>query len=153
MTASRLHVAVVVVVGAALAVAGCGDSSTDAYKKQVTQAAQQFQADARTAGTSLSASQSPEQFQAAASRFKAAVTKFTDKLDSLKPPDRAKDEQDQLVTDLKRFSGTVNRVSHEVANVGARNVERLVALVPQLQRDVQRVSTDAQELQDAVNNG
>ena len=132
MTASRLHVAVVVVVGAALAVAGCGDSSTDAYKKQVTQAAQQF--------------------QAAASRFKAAVTKFTDKLDSLKPPDRAKDEQDQLVTDLKRFSGTVNRVSHEVANVGARNVERLVALVPQLQRDVQRVSTDAQELQDAVNN-
>ena len=58
MTALRSRltvVAVAAVVGGALVVAGCGSSDTDTYKKQVTQAAKQFQTDAQAAGTSLSA--------------------------------------------------------------------------------------------------
>jgi hypothetical protein len=155
MTALRLRltvVAVAAVIGGALVVAGCGGSDTDTYKKQVTQAAKQFQTDAQAAGTSLSASKSAEEFTTAASKFKAAVTTFTDKLRSLKPPRSAKDEQDQLVADLQHFSGTVNEISDRVSNVNASNVERLVSLVPQLQSDVQKVSTDAKNLENAVNN-
>ena len=100
MTAFRsrvIGVAAAAVLGGALVVAGCGNSDTDTYKKQVTHAAQQFQTDAQAAGTSLSASQSPHEFETAATRFKAAVTKFTDKLNTLKPPGSAKDEQSKLV--------------------------------------------------------
>ena len=155
MTALRLRltvVAVAAVIGGALVVAGCGGSDTDTYKEQVTQAAKQFQTDAQAAGTSLSASKSAEEFKTAAGKFKAAVTTFTDKLSSLKPPSGAKDEQDQLVADLQHFSGTVNEISDRVSNVNASNVERLVSLVPQLQGDVQKVSTDAKNLENAVNN-
>src|SRR5689334_17177058 len=101
MTAVRSRftaVAVAALVGGAVLVAGCGGSDSDDYKKQVTQAAQQFQTDAQAAGTSLSSSQSPTQFKAAAANFKSAVTKFTDKLNSLDPPADAKDEQDKLVS-------------------------------------------------------
>jgi len=139
MTALRSRVTVVAVaavVGGALGVAGCGSSDTDTYKKQVTQAAKQFQTDAQAAGTSLSASRS-------AAEFKTAATK---------PPSSAKDEQDQLVTDLKHFSGTVNEISDRVSNVTSSNVEGLVALVPQLQSDVRKVSADAKNLENAVNN-
>ena len=155
MTALRSRlagVAAAAVLGGTLVVAGCGSSDTDTYKKQVTQAAQQFQTDAQTAGTSLSASQSPREFKTAATKFKAAVTKFTDKLTTLKPPGSAKDEQSKLVANLEHFSGTVNKISDKVANVNANNVEGLVSLVPQLQSDVQRVSTAAQNLENAVNN-
>ena len=155
MTALRSRVTVVAVaavVGGALGVAGCGSSDTDTYKKQVTQAAKQFQSDAQAAGTSLSASQSAAEFKTAAAKFKTAVTTFTYKLTSLKPPSSAKDEQDQLVTNLKHFSGTVNEISDKVSNVTASNVEGLVSLVPQLQSDVQRVSTAAKNLEHAVNN-
>jgi outer membrane murein-binding lipoprotein Lpp len=149
---SRLTAAAVAaVVGGALLVAGCGGSDSDDYKKQVTQAAQQFQTDASAAGTSLSASQSPDQFKSAAAKFKTAVNKFTDKLNSLDPPGDAKDEQDKLVTDLQHFSGTVDQISDKVANVNSGNVQGLVALVPQLQSDVQKVTTDAQALETAVN--
>jgi outer membrane murein-binding lipoprotein Lpp len=154
MTALRSRVTVVAVaavVGGALGVAGCGSSDTDTYKKQVTQAAKQFQTDAQAAGTSLSASQSAAEFKTAATKFKAAVTTFTGKLSSLKPPSSAKDEQDQLVADLKHFSGTVNEISDRVSNVTSSNVEGLVSLVPQLQSDVQKVSADAKNLENAVN--
>jgi outer membrane murein-binding lipoprotein Lpp len=155
MTALRSRltvVAVAAVVGGALLVAGCGSSDTDTYKKQVTQAAKQFQSDAQAAGTSLSASQSADEFKTAAAKFKTAVTTFTDKLSSLKPPSSAKDEQDKLVADLKHFSGTVKQISDKVANVNASNVQGLVSLVPQLQSDVQKVSSDAKNLENAVNN-
>ena len=155
MTALRSRltvVAVAAVVGAALVVAGCGSSDTDTYKKQVTQAAKKFQSDAQAAGTSLSASRSAAEFKTAAAKFKTAVTTFTDKLSSLKPPHSAKDEQDQLIADLERFSGTINEISDKVSNVNASNVEGLVSLVPQLQRDVQNVSTAARDLENAVNN-
>jgi hypothetical protein len=154
MTARRLRVAVAAAIaGGALLVAGCGSSAGDTYNTAVTQAAQQFQSDARAAGTSLSASQSPAQFKTAATKFKAAVATFTTKLSRLAPPGGAKDEQERLIADLKHFSGTVDRISHKVANVDAANVEGLVALVPQLQRDVDQVSADAQKLEDAVNSG
>jgi outer membrane murein-binding lipoprotein Lpp len=155
MTALRSRltvVAVAAVVGGALLVAGCGSSDTDTYKKQVTQAAKQFQSDAQAAGTSLSASQSADEFKTAAAKFKTAVTTFTDKLSSLKPPSSAKDEQDKLVADLKHFSGTVKQISDKVANVNASNVQGLVSLVPQLQSDVQKVSSDAKNLENAVNS-
>jgi outer membrane murein-binding lipoprotein Lpp len=154
MTAVRSRltaVAVAALVGGALVVAGCGGSSSDDYKKEVTKAAQQFQTDAQAAGTSLSSSQSPTQFKTAAANFKTAVTKFTDKLNSLDPPSDAKDEQDKLVADLKHFSGTVDQISSKVAGVNSGNVQELVALVPQLQSDVQKVTTDAQALETAVN--
>jgi outer membrane murein-binding lipoprotein Lpp len=155
MTALRSRltvVAVAAVVGGALLVAGCGSSDTDTYKKQVTQAAKQFQSDAQAAGTSLSASQSADEFKTAAAKFKTAVTTFTDKLSNLKPPSSAKDEQDKLVADLKHFSGTVKQISDKVANVNASNVQGLVSLVPQLQSDVQKVSSDAKNLENAVNS-
>jgi outer membrane murein-binding lipoprotein Lpp len=154
MTAIRSRLTVVVVaavVGGALLVAGCGGSDSDDYKKQVTKAAQQFQTDAQQAGTSLGGATSPTQFKAAAGEFKTAVTKFTDKLNSLDPPSGAKDEQDKLVTDLQHFSSTVNQISDKVSSAASGNVQGLVALVPQLQSDVQKVTSDAQNLQDAVN--
>jgi len=154
MTALRSRATAMVlatVVAAALLVAGCGGGN-DQYKKQVTQAAQQFQTEARAAGTNLSASESPEQFKTAATRFKAAVTKFTDRLSSLKPPKGAKDEQDKLVAALEHFGGTVDEISRRVTNVDASNADRLVALIPQLQSDVQKVTSDAQDLEDAVND-
>ncbi|MFL5855927.1 MAG: hypothetical protein ACJ76T_16860 [Solirubrobacteraceae bacterium] len=150
---SRRTVAVVAaVVGGALIVAGCGGSDSDDYKKQVTKAAQQFKTDAQQAGTSLGGAQSPTQFRAAAGEFKGAVTKFTDKLNSLDPPSDAKDEQDKLVNDLQHFSGTVNDISDKVQSATRGDAQGLVALVPQLQSDVQKVSKDAQDLQNAVNN-
>lgn len=150
---SRRTVAVVAaVVGGALLVAGCGGSDSDDYKKQVTKAAQQFKTDAQQAGTSLGGAQSPTQFRAAAGEFKGAVTKFTDKLTSLDPPSDAKDEQDKLVNDLQHFSGTVNDISDKVQRATRGDAQGLVALVPQLQSDVQKVSKDAQDLQNAVNN-
>ncbi|MFL5836535.1 MAG: hypothetical protein ACJ76K_08105 [Solirubrobacteraceae bacterium] len=150
---SRRTVAVVAaVVGGALLVAGCGGSDSDDYKKQVTKAAQQFKTDAQQAGTSLGGAQSPTQFRAAAGEFKGAVTKFTDKLNSLDPPSDAKDEQDKLVNDLQHFSGTVNDISDKVQSATRGDAQGLVALVPQLQSDVQKVSKDAQDLQNAVNN-
>lgn len=150
---SRRTVAVVAaVVGGALLVAGCGGSDSDDYKKQVTKAAQQFKTDAQQAGTSLGGAQSPTQFRAAAGEFKGAVTKFTDKLNSLDPPSDAKDEQDKLVNDLQHFSGTVNDISDKVQSATRGDAQGLVALVPQLQSDVQKVSKDAQDLQSAVNN-
>ena len=150
---SRRTVAVVAaVVGGALLVAGCGGSDSDDYKKQVTKAAQQFKTDAQQAGTSLGGAQSPTQFRAAAGEFKGAVTKFTDKLNSLDPPSDAKDEQDKLVNDLQHFSGTVNQISDKVQSASSGDPQGLVALVPQLQSDVQKVSKDAQDLQNAVNN-
>lgn len=150
---SRLTgVAVAAVVGGALLVAGCGGSDSDDYKKQVTKAAQQFKTDAQQAGTSLGGAQSPTQFRAAAGEFKGAVTKFTDKLNSLDPPSDAKDEQDKLVNDLQHFSGTVNDISDKVQSATRGDAQGLVALVPQLQSDVQKVSKDAQDLQNAVNN-
>ncbi|MFL5975471.1 MAG: hypothetical protein ACJ76G_10080 [Solirubrobacterales bacterium] len=150
---SRRTVAVVAaVVGGALLVAGCGGSDSDDYKKQVTKAAQQFKTDAQQAGTSLGGAQSPTQFRAAAGEFKGAVTKFTDKLNSLDPPSDAKDEQDKLVNDLQHFSGTVNDISDNVQSATRGDAQGLVALVPQLQSDVQKVSKDAQDLQNAVNN-
>jgi outer membrane murein-binding lipoprotein Lpp len=154
MTAIRSRVTVVIVaavVGGALLVAGCGGSDSDDYKKQVTKAAQQFQTDAQQAGTSLGGASSPTQFKAAAGQFKTAVTKFTDKLDSLDPPSGVKDEQDKLVTDLQHFSSTVNQISDKVSSASTGDVQGLVALVPQLQSDVQKVTADAQNLQDAVN--
>jgi hypothetical protein len=152
-TQSRLTVAAVVaVLGAGLIVAGCGSSSKDDYKKQVTNAAKQFQTDAQKAGQALSASHSPTQVKAAAGQFKTAVSTFTDKLSSLDPPGDAKDEQDKLVTDLKSFSGTVDQVSNEVAKASSGgNASGLTALLPKLQSDVQNVQTDAQNLQNAVN--
>jgi uncharacterized protein YoxC len=64
-----------------------------------------------------------------------------------------KDEQNKLATDLKSFSSTVDKVSTQVAKVsGGGNAKGLIALVPQLQSDVQTVSADAQNLQNAVNN-
>jgi hypothetical protein len=150
---SRRTVAVVAaVVGGALLVAGCGGSDSDDYKKQVTKAAQQFKTEAQQAGTSLGGAQSPTQFRAAAGEFKGAVTKFTDKLNSLDPPSDAKDEQDKLVNDLQHFSGTVNDISDKVQSATRGDAQGLVALVPQLQSDVQKVSKDAQDLQTAVNN-
>ena len=150
---SRRTVAVVAaVVGGALLVAGCGGSDSDDYKKQVTKAAQEFKTDAQEAGTSLGGAQSPTQFRAAAGEFKGAVTKFTDKLNSLDPPSDAKDEQDKLVNDLQHFSGTVNDISDKVQSATRGDAQGLVALVPQLQSDVQKVSKDAQDLQNAVNN-
>jgi hypothetical protein len=150
---SRRTVAVVAaVVGGALLVAGCGGSDSDDYKKQVTKAAQQFKTEAQQAGTSLGGAQSPTQFRAAAGEFKGAVTKFTDKLNSLDPPNDAKDEQDKLVNDLQHFSGTVNDISDKVQSATRGDAQGLVALVPQLQSDVQKVSKDAQDLQNAVNN-
>jgi hypothetical protein len=150
---SRRTVAVVAaVVGGALLVVGCGGSDNDDYKKQVTKAAQQFKTDAQQAGTSLGGAQSPTQFRAAAGEFKGAVTKFTDKLNSLDPPSDAKDEQDKLVNDLQHFSGTVNHISDKVQSAARGDAQGLVALVPQLQSDVQKVSKDAQDLQNAVNN-
>lgn len=150
---SRRTVAVVAaVVGGALIVAGCGGSDSDDYKKQVTKAAQQFKTDAQQAGTSLGGAQSPTQFRAAAGEFKGAVTKFTDKLNSLDPPSDAKDEQDKLVNDLQHFSGTVNDISDKVQSATRGDAQGLVALVPQLQSDVQKVSKDAQDLQNAVND-
>jgi hypothetical protein len=150
---SRRTVAVVAaVVGGALLVVGCGGSENDDYKKQVTKAAQQFKTDAQQAGTSLGGAQSPTQFRAAAGEFKGAVTKFTDKLNSLDPPSDAKDEQDKLVNDLQHFSGTVNHISDKVQSAARGDAQGLVALVPQLQSDVQKVSKDAQDLQNAVNN-
>jgi outer membrane murein-binding lipoprotein Lpp len=148
----RTVVVVAAVVGGALLVAGCGGSDSDDYKKQVTKAAQQFQTDAQQAGTSLGGAQSPTQFRAAAGEFKGAVTKFTDKLNSLDPPSDAKDEQDKLVNDLQHFSGTVNDISDKVQKASTGDVQGLVALVPQLQSDVQKVSKDAQDLQNAVND-
>jgi outer membrane murein-binding lipoprotein Lpp len=148
----RTVVLVAAVVGGALLVAGCGGSDSDDYKKQVTKAAQQFQTDAQKAGTSLGGAQSPTQFRAAAGEFKGAVTKFTDKLNSLDPPSDAKDEQDKLVNDLQHFSGTVNQISDKVQSASTGDAQGLVALVPQLQSDVQKVSKDAQDLQNAVNN-
>jgi hypothetical protein len=150
---SRRTVAVVAaVVGGALLVAGCGGSDSDDYRKQVTKAAQQFKTEAQQAGTSLGGAQSPTQFRAAAGEFKGAVTKFTDKLNSLDPPNDAKDEQDKLVNDLQHFSGTVNDISDKVQSATRGDAQGLVALVPQLQSDVQKVSKDAQDLQNAVNN-
>jgi hypothetical protein len=151
---SRLAVAVVAaVVGGGLVVAGCGGNSSDDYKKQVTNAAKQFQTDAQAAGQSLSAAKSPAQFKAASGQFKGAVTKFTDKLNSLDPPSSVKDEQDKLVTDLNSFSSTVDKVSTQVAKASSGgDAKALIALVPKLQSDVQTVSTDAQNLQNAVNN-
>jgi enamine deaminase RidA (YjgF/YER057c/UK114 family) len=148
----RTVVVVAAVVGGALFVAGCGGSNSDDYKKQVTNAAQQFQTDAQQAGTSLGGARSPTQFRAAAGEFKGAVTKFTDKLNSLDPPSHAKDEQDKLVNDLQHFSGTVNEISNKVQSATSGDPQGLVALVPQLQSDVQKVSKDAQDLQNAVNN-
>ena len=75
-----------------------------------------------------------------------------DKLSSLDPPSDAKDEQDKLVNDLQHFSGTVNQISDKVQSASAGGVQGLVSLVPQLQSDVQKVSKDAQDLQNAVNN-
>jgi len=148
----RTVVVVATVMGGALLIAGCGGSDSDDYKKQVTKAAQQFQTDAQQAGTSLGGARSATQFRAAAGEFKGAVTKFTDKLNSLDPPSDAKDEQDKLVNDLQHFSGTVNDISDKVQSATRGDAQGLVALVPQLQSDVQKVSKDAQALQDAVNN-
>jgi hypothetical protein len=151
---SRLATAVVVaILGGGLVVAGCGSSSSGDYKKQVTQAAHQFQTDAQAAGQALSSARSPAQFKTAAGQFKSAVTKFTDKLSSLNPPSNVKDAQDKLVTDLKTFSSTVDQVTTQVASASnGGNAKRLVALVPKLQSNVQTVSADAQNLQDAVNS-
>ena len=148
----RTVVVVATVMGGALLVAGCGGSDSDDYKKQVTKAAQQFKTDAQQAGTSLGGARSATQFRAAAGEFKGAVTKFTDKLNSLDPPSDAKDEQDKLVNDLQHFSGTVNQISDKVQSATRGDAQGLVALVPQLQSDVQKVSKDAQDLQNAVNN-
>ena len=149
---SRLAVvAVAAALGAAFVAAGCGGGNNE-YTKQVTQAAQQFQTDARGAGTILAAAQSPQQFETAAKKFDAAVKKFTDTLGTLKPPSGAKDEQQKLIADLKHFSGTINEVNDKVQTVNARNVEGLVSLVSQLQVDVANVSKDAQSLEDAVND-
>jgi phage-related protein len=64
-----------------------------------------------------------------------------------------KDAQDKLVTDLKTFSSTVDQVTTQVASASnGGNAKRLVALVPKLQSNVQTVSADAQNLQNAVNN-
>jgi outer membrane murein-binding lipoprotein Lpp len=152
---SRLSVVLVAaVVGGALLVAGCGGSDNDDYKKKVTAAAQTFQSDAQKAGTSLSSSQSPAQFKAAAGEFKGAVTKFTDTLNGLDAPSDVKDEQDKLVTDLKSFQGTVDEISTKVASARSGDpaqLQGLVSLVPKLQSDTQKVQQDAQNLQNAVN--
>ena len=154
-TRSRLSaVLVAAVVGGALLVAGCGGSDNDDYKKKVTAAAQTFQSDAQKAGQALSSSQSPAQFKAAAGEFKAAVTNFTNTLNGLDAPSSVKDEQDKLVTDLKSFQGTVDQISEKVATARSGDpaqLQGLVQLVPQLQSDTQKVQTDAQNLQDAVN--
>jgi ribosomal protein S1 len=143
---------VAVVAGTALVAAGCGGDDTGDYKKKVTAAAKQFQTDASKAGQSLSAAQSPTQFKSAAADFKTAVTTFTDKLDGLKAPSGVQDDQDKLVADLKHFQGTVDQISQNVSGGTTSDLNGLVALVPQLQTDVQKVSADAQKLQDAVND-
>jgi hypothetical protein len=151
-TRSRMTVAVLsLVLGAGLIAVGCGSSSKDDYKKEVTSAAKQFQADAQKAGQALSSSHSPAQVKTAAGQFKTAVSTFTTKLQGLNPPSDVKPAQDKLVTDLQSFSSTVDQVSTEVANASKTgNVSGLTSLVPKLQSDVQNVQADAQNLQTAV---
>jgi hypothetical protein len=149
---SRLTALVVAAIaGATVVAAGCGGDDTADYKEQVTAAAQRFQTDASKAGKSLSAAQSPTQFKTAAADFKTAVTTFTDKLDGLKPPSGARDDQNKLVADLKHFQSTVDQISARVARGASSDLQALVALVPRLQSDVQKVSADARNLQKAVN--
>ena len=152
---SRLSVALVAaVVGGALLVAGCGGSDNSDYKNKVTAAAKTFQTDAQAAGTALSSAQSPAQFKTAAGQFKGAVTKFVNTLGSLNPPSNVKDAQTKLVTDLNSFQGTVDQISQKVATARSGDpaqLQGLVALVPKLQSDTQKVQQDASALQSAVN--
>jgi hypothetical protein len=152
MPAPRALLAAAAATTALAVAAGCGGGGNDAYVKQVTKAAQQFRSDAQSASAQFSTSGSAADLRTAAVRYRAAASRFETRLRSLTPPAGARDEQNQLATDLRRLSTTLHQVGSKVASADAGNAKALIALASQLEGDVNRVSADGNKLQKAVNS-
>jgi hypothetical protein len=127
----------------ALAAAGCGGG--DSYKSKVEDAAKQFKTTSQDAGQKLRASKNKQEFAAGVAEFQGAVKTFNGKLQSLKPPDKAKVAQTQLINTLNTFSTDVGSVRDAL---NTNNVTKIQELQGKVVADIGAVQSAAKELQD-----
>jgi hypothetical protein len=138
-----------------IALAGCGSDkggggdalSPSAYKKQVKTIGNDFKAQVNDAQQSLSGAKTNADRASGLGKIRLAFTNIATKIDKLKPPSGAQDEQDKLVSVLKTGASDIGKVESAIKK---NDVSGLQSSVSKIQTDSTDAGTALDDLQKAV---
>jgi DNA polymerase II large subunit len=110
MTTDRVRrVAGLVLVAVAVALGGCGDSETDRYKADVKAVIEPLRATRDSTNKRVAAARNLQERIAALDETRRALETAAAKLETLDPPEDAKAEHDNFVTQLRRSARDIRR--------------------------------------------
>ncbi len=97
----------VLLVAAAIAVAGCGSDETDQYKEDAKAIIDPLRGTLNSTNERVSAAKNLDQRIAALDETRRALDKAAADLNELDPPEDAKAQHDRFVKELERFAGDI----------------------------------------------
>lgn len=136
--------------------AGCGGSSNSGgssasspadYKKQVQKIGNSFRDQVNQAQSSLASANTNDKRAKGLDKIKTAFSGVAGKIDALHPPKGAQDEQDKLVSVLRRGANDIGTV--EVA-IKKNDVSGITSSVKKIQTDSTDAATALDNLKNAV---
>jgi hypothetical protein len=140
-----------------IALAGCGGGSDKggggdalsptAYKKQVQAIGNDFKSQVSDAQTSLSGAKTNAARATGLGKIRVAFSDIATKIDRLKPPSGAQDEQDKLVSVLKTGAKDIGKVESAIKK---NDVSGIQSSVSKIQTDSTDAGTALDDLQKAV---
>jgi hypothetical protein len=122
----------------AVALAGCGDPSTQDYKTEYQKAAQEFKQSVDQAGRQVPKGSGLKGRLPALKSFKDSINRLAIKLDGFAPPNDVKKLNDQAVTGLRTLASDLGKFE-----AAAKKGDRAAAskLTPKLQTDQAQLQT------------